>query len=56
VGSLLAQGMPAAAAARAGACLHSAAGDAAAAAGGRRGLAATDLIEVMRGLVNAPAQ
>lgn len=56
VGSLLAQGMPAADAARAGACLHSAAGDAAAAAGGRRGLAATDLIAAMRGLVNAPAQ
>jgi NAD(P)H-hydrate epimerase len=55
VGSLLAQGMPPAAAARAGACLHSAAGDAAALREGGRGLVATDLIAAMRALVNEHA-
>jgi NAD(P)H-hydrate epimerase len=54
VGSLLAQGMNPATAARAGACLHSRAGDEAAAIDGRRGLIATDLIAALRGLTNAP--
>jgi NAD(P)H-hydrate epimerase len=53
VGGLLAQGMTPIEAARAGACLHSAAGDVAAEQGGRRGLVATDLIPRLRELLNA---
>jgi NAD(P)H-hydrate epimerase len=53
VGSLLAQGVAAAAAARLGVCLHSAAGDSAAAARGRQGLLASDLIEAMAALLDA---
>jgi hydroxyethylthiazole kinase-like uncharacterized protein yjeF len=54
VGALLAQGVPPASAARIATCLHSAAGDAAALARGRRGLVASDVIEALGGLLNAP--
>jgi len=52
IGSLLAQGLQPAAAARLGTCLHSRAGDDAAVTGGLRGLIATDVIEALRGLTN----
>jgi NAD(P)H-hydrate epimerase len=51
IAALLAQGVPAAAAARAGVWLHAAAGDRASLAG-ERGLIASDLFEGLRSLVN----
>ena len=51
IAGLLAQGLEAGLAARAGVCLHAAAADAAA-AGGERGLLAGDLLAELRGLVN----
>ena len=52
IAGLWAQGRPAAQAARIGACLHAAAGDAAARTGGERGLLAGDLLPWVRHLAN----
>lgn len=51
IGGLMAQGMPAAAAARLAACVHGAAADVAAADGGQRGLLASDLLLPLRRLL-----
>jgi len=55
IAALLAQGLDPEDAARAGVCLHAAAGDAAAAVGGERGLLAGDLLAEIRPLVNPAA-
>ncbi len=52
IAGLLAQGLGLADAARAGVCLHGAAGDRAAAEAGERGLLASDLVAQLRQLVN----
>ncbi len=52
LGSLLAQGLSVAGAARLGACLHASAADCSAAVDGPRGMLATDLIPYLRKLVN----
>lgn len=52
IGALLAQGIPAQAAAELGICLHARAADAAATSGGERGLLATDLLPHLRRRVN----
>ena len=52
IGGLLAQGVPTAAAASLGVCLHAHAADQAAAAEGERGMMATDLLPYLRLLVN----
>ena len=51
IGALMAQGVSAECAARAGVCLHAAAGDEAAQAG-ERGTLASDLLPAVRALVN----
>ena len=53
IAALVAQGLPLFAAAKAGVYLHGRAGDLAAQAGGERGLLATDLLPMLRQLVNA---
>ena len=52
IAALRAQGFPAAMAARVGALLHAAAGDAAAREDGERGLLPTDLLPWLRRLAN----
>lgn len=52
LGALLAQGLSLSAAARLGVCVHSAAADRAALAGGEIGLLATDLLPLIRQLLN----
>ena len=52
IASLVAQGLPLFAAAKAGVYLHGLAGDWAAQAGGERGLLATDLLPWLRQAVN----
>jgi ADP-dependent NAD(P)H-hydrate dehydratase / NAD(P)H-hydrate epimerase len=52
IAALVAQGLPLFAAAKAGVYLHGQAGDLAARAGGERGLLATDLLPLLRQLVN----
>jgi hydroxyethylthiazole kinase-like uncharacterized protein yjeF len=52
VGGLMAQGLPPLEAARLGVCLHARAADRAAAEGGERGMLASDLLPLVRGLAN----
>ena len=52
IAALAAQGMVPATAAKLGACIHAAAGDAAAASGGERGLQASDLLPWVRRMCN----
>jgi NAD(P)H-hydrate epimerase len=52
IGALLAQGLPLGDAARAGACMHAGAADAVAAAEGERGLAASDVVAMLRHFAN----
>ena len=54
LGALLAQGLPAEAAARFGVCLHARAGDMAALEGGERGMMASDLLPWLRLLGQSP--
>jgi hydroxyethylthiazole kinase-like uncharacterized protein yjeF len=54
LGALVAQGLPLFEAASTGVWLHAVAADGAAATGGERGLLASDLMPVLRGLVNPP--
>ncbi|MFM1895534.1 MAG: hypothetical protein RLZZ385_608 [Pseudomonadota bacterium] len=55
IGGLLAQGWDSRQALALGVCVHGESGDLAAAAGGQRGLAATDLLPRIRGLLNTEA-